>query len=154
MNRERLIGWRWIVVVSVLTVGGALGAELPKALREQLDSSKYVYIATQRQGGAFGKPSEIWFLHHQGLVWVVSPHSTWRVRRIKAGRPKARIAVGTADGPSFEAVGSLAEDPAVQEVIFSTYAKKYPDGWPTYESRFRQGLKDGSRALIRYTPLQ
>jgi hypothetical protein len=122
------------------------------SLEEQLASSTYVYIATQRKDGSFGKPAEIWFLHHEGAVWVGTPPTTWRVKRIKAGRTAAKIAVGKPDGPSFDAVGALIDDPKVAEVMFAIYAKKYPDRWPGYEQRFRDGMKDGSRVLVKYTP--
>ncbi len=36
--------------------------------------------------------------------------------------------------------------------MFETYAKKYPDRWPSYEQRFRDGMKDGARVLVKYVP--
>ena len=41
---------------------------------------------------------------------------------------------------------------AVRPVLFETYAKKYPERWKGWEKSFRDGLKDGSRVLIRYDP--
>src|SRR5262249_55515571 len=114
--------------------------------------SKYVYIASARKDGSFSKPAEIWFMFHDGAVYVASPPTTWRVRRIKAGRTKAKIAVGSPTGPSFDAVGAIVNDPKLYPTLFEVYAKKYPDGWPTFESKFQSGLKDGSRVLIKYTP--
>ncbi len=128
------------------------GAEVTPELAQALATSPYVYIATERKGGGYGAPAEIWFMWDGGAVWVASPPTTWRVKRIRAGRPHARIAVGSKDGPSFAATGSLVSDPAVYERLFTTYAKKYPEGWRQYESRFRDGLKDGGRVLIRYAP--
>jgi hypothetical protein len=127
----------------------ALDADLEKALR----SSTYVYISTERKDQSFGKPAEIWFLFHQGAIWVASPPTTWRVKRIKAGRSKAKIAVGKPEGPSFRAIGSLSKDTSVHEVMFKTFAEKYADRWKGYEQRFRDGLKDGSRVLIKYDPM-
>lgn len=129
-------------------VAHALVADVETALR----ASKYVYVSTQRKDGSFGAPAEIWFLYHQGAVWVASPTTTWRVRRIRAGQSKARIAVGKIDGRSFAATGSIVKDEAVYEVMYRTFAEKYPEGWPKYEQRFRDGLKDGSRVLIKYQP--
>jgi hypothetical protein len=128
----------------------ALSSDLEKALRE----STYVYIATKRKNGTFGKPSEIWFMYHDGAVWVASPTTTWRARRIKANRPKARIAVGKPDGPTFKAKGSVVKDTALYDELYRTFARKYPDGWPKYEQQFRKGLADGSRVLIKYTPVK
>lgn len=128
----------------------ALSAEL----QESLETSRYVYIASNRKDGSYGKPAEIWFMYHQGAVWVASPPTTWRARRIRAGRPRAKIAVGKVDGPTFTATGSLVVDQTVYDELFRTFARKYPDGWPRYEQRFRSGLADGTRVLIKYQPVK
>jgi len=140
------------VVAVAIGVVSAHATDLPASVREQLESAKYVYIATQRKDGSYGKPAEIWFLYHDGAVWVGSPPTTWRVKRINHHRPNAKIAVGKPDGPSFEAMGSIVKDPKVADAMFATYAKKYPDRWPGYEQKFRDGMKDGSRVLVKYTP--
>ena len=126
----------------------ALEANLEKGL----ESSKYVYVASTRKDGKLSKPAEIWFLWHKGAVYVATPKETWRVRRIKAGRPQAKIWVGTPTGPSFVATGALVNSPEINAVMFETFAKKYGEHWSSYEERFRSGLKDGSRVLVRYTP--
>jgi hypothetical protein len=36
--------------------------------------------------------------------------------------------------------------------MFEAFAKKYADGWSSYEKSFRDGLADGSRTLIKYDP--
>src|SRR5262249_24410346 len=82
------------VVAVAVAVVSAHATELPANVREQLESAKYVYIATQRKDGSYGKAAEIWFLYHDGAVWVGSPPTTWRVKRINHHRPNAKIAVG------------------------------------------------------------
>jgi hypothetical protein len=139
-------------MLAVALLGTRAQADLSAAVKADLASSKYVYIATTRKDGSFGKPAEIWFLYHNGAVYVASPPTAWRVRRIKAGRSQAKIAVGKPDGPSFMATGALVHEPDVYPTLFDTYAKKYPDGWPKFEEKFRGGLKDGSRVLIKFTP--
>ncbi len=152
---ERRFGMAcWLVLVALALPGApAHAADLGPEITRALESSTYVYIATQRKDGGFGAPAEIWFMYDQGSVWVASPATTWRVKRIRAGRSAARIAVGTKDGPRFDATGELVRDPAAYERLYATFAKKYPDGWPKFEARFRDGLQDGSRVLIRYRPL-
>ena len=126
----------------------ALSAEMQK----QLGESKYVYIQSQRKDGSFSKPAEIWFFVHDGSVYVASRKTTWRVRRLKAGHNEARIHVFKPDGPSFDAVGQAVADKAQWQLLFDAYAKKYTDGWTTFEKNFRQGSEDGSYVLIKYTP--
>ena len=147
------IGITATTVLALVVVGAAArAAELPEATRKELATATYVYIASQRKDGSFSKPAEIWFMWHDGAVWVGTPPTTWRVKRIKHKRPNARIAVGKPDGPTFEAVGTIVKDPKVADLLRETYAKKYPDRWPAFADKFKEGLKDGSRVLVRYTP--
>ena len=140
------------VGVLALVAPALVTAELSDAIKNDLASSKYVYIASTRKDGSLSKPAEIWFLYHNGAVYVGTPATTWRVRRIKAGRPQAKIWVGKPDGPSFSATGMIVNDSDVAKIMLETYAKKYPDGWPRFEDKFRNGFKDGSRVMVRYVP--
>ena len=126
---------------------------LTDAQQRLLADSRYVYISSQRKGGNFGAPAEIWFLFHDDAVWVGTTPESWRVRRIRKGRPDAKIAISKVDGPSFKAKGAIVKDPKVEELMFTTFANKYPEGWPKHEQKFRDGFKDGSRILIKYTPV-
>jgi hypothetical protein len=141
----------WLLFV-VLSASPAAGRELPKDLQDQLASSTFVYISSTRKDGTLSRPAEIWFLWHKGSVYVASPPTTWRARRIRWGRPQAQIWIGKPDGPSFTATGAIVNEPETQTVLLETYARKYPDGWKKWEESFRKGFGDGSRLLIRYTP--
>jgi len=127
---------------------GALAPDVEKALRD----SPYVYIRSERKSGELGAPAEIWFYYDAGKVYVGTSPTSWRVRRIKAGRKRVRIAVGKSDGPAFDATGEVVHDPAVEERLMAAYAKKYPDRWPRFADQFRDGFKSGTRVLVRYTP--
>ena len=143
----------WTVIAAAVTAT-AVAAALSPDIEKALSDSKYAYISSTRKDGSLGKPAEIWFMYRNGAVYVASPPTTWRVRRIKAGRPQVKIAVGSPTGPSFTATGAIVNEPDIHPALFETYAKKYPDGWPKFEDKFRSGLKDGSRVLIKYTPAQ
>jgi hypothetical protein len=141
---------------------------LSKDLAAELAAAKYVYIASTRKDGALGKPSEIWFFSDGEAVYVGTSPKSWRVRRIKAGRPQAKIWIGKPDGashfnategdleglPSFAARGEIVNDAKMQEKMFEAYAKKYKAGWSQHESGFRDGFKDGSRVMLKYTPVE
>jgi hypothetical protein len=151
MLRAQTLAARVVVLVGLLASlasAGGLSPELKKSLAE----SKYVYIASQRKDGNFGKPAEIWFFYHNDAVYVGTLPTSWRAKRIKWGRPTSKIAVGKQDGPSFEASGAIVKDAEAEKAMLETYAKKYPDGWKQFEEKFRNGFKDGSRVLIKYTP--
>jgi len=140
------------LLLALLVLPWAALAALSPELQKALDDSKYVYISSTRKNGTLSAPAEIWFLFHDGAVYVGTRPTSWRVKRIKAGRPDAKIAVGSVNGPSFTASGSLVNDPSVQELLYKTYARKYPEGWQTHEQAFRDGFKDGSRVLVKYMP--
>ena len=139
-----------VALVSAVVVPAAakIAPELDHALRD----GKFVYIQSQRKSGEMGKPAEIWFYYDGQAVYVGTRPTSWRVRRIKAGRKKARIAVGKPDGPSFAATGELSHDPAVEAKLMAEYARKYADGWARFADSFREGFKSGERVLVRYTP--
>jgi hypothetical protein len=141
----------WLLVV-LLLASPAAGKGLPKDLQDQLASSTFVYISSTRKDGTLSRPAEIWFLWHKGSVYVGTPPTTWRVRRIGWGRPQAKIWIGKPDGPSFTATGAVVSEPETQAILLETFGRKYPDGWKKYEESFRKGFADGSRVLVRYTP--
>ncbi len=127
-------------------------AALAPATQEALESAKYVYIQSERKTGDLGKAAEIWFLWDDGSVWVGTRPTSWRVKRIRAGRTRARIAVGSPTGPAFDAVGAVVDDRSRQERLMEAFAKRYPDRWPGYAEQFRAGFRSGERVLVRYTP--
>jgi len=137
-----------LAFVLATSLAHALSSDLDRALKE----SQYVYIQSERQTGAFGKPAEIWFMYDGGAVLVGTPPTSWRVKRLKAGRKRARIAVGKADGPFFEATGELVKDAAVEAKLLEEFGRKYPEGWKRFGDRFRDGFKSGDRVVVRYTP--
>lgn len=154
--RTRIARWVHLLVVTAVAAAAlsslAQAGELPPDVKAALANSTYVYIASTRKDGSLSKPAEIWFMYHNGAVYVGTPPTSWRAKRIKKGRTTAKIAVGKADGPSFTATGAIVNEPDVLSVLYETYAKKYPEGWPQFEQKFRNGFKDGSRVLIKYAP--
>jgi hypothetical protein len=148
----RVAGVVALAALVLSSLAPRLDAELSSEIKAALANSTYVYIASTRKNGSLSKPAEIWFLYRDGAVYVGTPPTSWRARRIKAGRTQAKIWVGKADGPAFMATGAIVSDPAAQQAMLEAYAKKYPDGWSKFEEKFRSGFKDGTRVLIKYTP--
>ena len=140
-----------VLALALCLAGGAAGA-LSSELDRALKDSKYVYIQSERKSHELGKAAEIWFYYDGKAVWIGTPPTSWRVKRIKAGRKKAHIAVGKSDGPAFDASGEVVRDAAVERQLMEAYAKKYPEGWSRFADRFRDGFKSGDRVLVRYTP--
>ena len=143
---------RIAALVLALALVASARAELTRELDRALHEAKYVYIQSERKSGTLGKAAEIWFYYDGKAVYVGTPPTSWRVRRIKRGRPKAHIAVGKADGTAFEARGEVVHDGAVEQRLMDEYARKYPEGWSRFADKFRDGFKSGERVLVRYTP--
>ena len=153
--------WNVVLAAIVITLSGIAFSYAPVSaasysaeVEEALKTSTYAYIASERKSGKFGTLAEIWYMYHDGFVWVGTPKTTYRAKRILAGRTKAKVALGKKDGPAFDAKASIVDDPKLNEVLFENLAKKYPSGWKSFESGFRDGFKDGSRVLIKYEPIQ
>ena len=137
-----------LALAVVATAHAGLSPETERALRE----AKYIYIQSERKSAELGKAAEIWFYWDGKAVYVGTPPTSWRVRRLKRGRSRARIAVGKADGPTFEARGEVVHDAATEQRLMEEYARKYPEGWARFADKFRDGFKSGERVLVRYTP--
>jgi hypothetical protein len=152
MKTQRVIVATAALLLALAWTAVSARAGLPTEVDEGLKSSKFVYMSSTRKDGTLGKASEIWFLYHQGAVYVGTSPKSWRARRIKWGRPQAKIWVGTPTGPAFMATGQVVKEPETEKVLLETFARKYPDGWGKYEANFRKGFADGSRILIKYTP--
>lgn len=135
-----------------LLLSTVAAAALTPALEKALAGATYVYVQSERKSGEWSKPAEIWFYVEDGKVYVGTRPRSWRVRRIGWDRTRARIAVGSADGPAFEATAAVVKDAALETRLMEAFAKKYPDGWKRYEQGFRDGFKSGERVLVRYTP--
>ena len=157
-----------LLALAFLFTAPPVHAELSKENAGKLEAARYVYVASTRKDGGLGKPSEIWFFSQEGVIYVGTRPTSWRVRRIKAGRPQAKIWIGEPAGtsrfgaaeselshlPSFMARGELVNDVKLQEQMFEAFAKKYPDGWKEHESGFRNGFKSGDRVIVKYIPVE
>jgi hypothetical protein len=140
-------------VTAALSPEAAVVSSLTAEQRELLAQSRFVYIASTRKDGNLSQPAEIWFMWADGSVWVASSPNSWRAKRIRWGRPMAKIWIQKPDGPSFRARGETVADPARYDELCDAFSVKYSERWPRWEKSFRDGLRSGERVLIRYTPV-
>jgi len=146
---------RRLLLASILTLlahAPALAGTLTAEQRAALEKATYVYVQSERASGELGKPAEIWFMVVGDDVYVGTKPTTHRVKRIQAGRTRARVAIGSADGPAYDAVASLSTDDAMEQRLLTELAKKYPDRWPTHAEGFTTGFQSGERVLVKYSP--
>jgi len=138
---------------------------LPEATRVALAGSPLIYLSPLRSDGAESVcHSEVWFVQDGVELLVVTASDRWKARAVSSGLDRARIWVGDfgrwkkaegrfKTGPSFVAKARFDADASVIESALAAFGAKYPDEWGKWEPRFRKGLADGSRVLIRYRPV-
>jgi hypothetical protein len=158
----------------VTVCGGALAlfalplklvAAKASSIKQAIDSSDLIYLtAIRSDGNESSCQSEVWFVPRGSDLYVVTATSSWRVRALKKGLNKARIWVGDLgpwqgtegkykDLPILDAMAAEVTDATEQEQILDKFGSKYTAGWIFYGSRFRDGLADGSRTMVRYRPM-
>lgn len=133
--------------------------------RQAAEESSLIYLTPLQSSGAESScQAEIWFAAVEGDFYVVTEADAWRSQAIGKGLTRTRIWVGDvgmwkdSDGaykslPMLEASAAQETDTAVQEKVLEAMGGKYSgDGWDRWGPRFRTGLAEGSRVMLRYSP--
>ena len=133
--------------------------------RQAAEESSLIYLTPLQSNGAESScQAEIWFAAVEGDFYVVTEADAWRSQAIGKGLTRTRIWVGDvgmwkdSDGaykslPMLEASAAQETDTAVQEKVLEAMGGKYSgDGWDRWGPRFRTGLAEGSRVMLRYSP--
>jgi len=153
---------------ALLLSPGRLRAEeafaLPETTRAALGQSPLIYLSPLRGDGAESTcHGEVWFVQDGAELLVVTASDGWKARAVRRGLDRARIWVGDfgqwkraggryKEGPTFLATARFDAKDSVIETALAAFGAKYPEEWDKWEPRFRKGLADGSRVLVRYRP--
>jgi hypothetical protein len=153
---------------ALLLPGGRLAADeafaLPDATRAALGKSPLIYLSPLKSDGTESScHGEVWFAQDGSDLLVVTASDRWKALAVRRGLDRARVWVGDfgrwkwslgryKTGPTFLVKGRFDADSSVAERALGAFGAKYPDEWDKWEPRFREGLADGSRVLIRYRP--
>jgi hypothetical protein len=109
----------------------------------------------------------VWYAWLDGAVVVNTAPKTWKARALKRGLDRARIWVGDygtwkralgrnedfRKAPSFDAKATVTRNAALLDRLLAVFDEKYPDEIGEWRDKMRDGFFDGSRLLIRYTPI-
>lgn len=164
IDRRGLLRFGAGLIAGVMAHPGAVArAAVPSAdLREAMDDSPLIYLTPMRGDGTESRcQAEVWFAHYRADLYVVTAHDAWRARAIAGGLTRARVWVGDvgvwsdSDGayrqlPQLETIGSREQDPDVHQAVLDVMGDKYPLQWFVWGRRFRNGLADGSRIMLKY----
>jgi hypothetical protein len=138
--------------------------ELPAPAVDAIGQSPLVYVSPLRSSGSESQcHGEVWYVTDGHDVLVMTAADRWKAEAIGKGLDSARLWVGdhgmwkSAGGafkksPSFVASARFEKDPTSRAKALAAFGKKYPDEWDKWGPRFRNGLADESRVLIRYAP--
>lgn len=151
--------------VAVAGFATSAGASDRPGLQAGLEESDLIYLTPIRSDGKDSRcQAEVWFVHHDSDLYVVTAENAWRARAIDQGLTRTRIWVGDvgqwgdSDGryrelPRIEAVASRIQDAEAQKAVLDAMGGKYRLEWFVWGPRFRNGLADGSRVMLRYQPV-
>jgi len=138
---------------------------LDAAAVEALRTSPLVYVSPlAKSGGESRCHGEVWFFVDRGDVVIFTASDGWKAQAIAKGRERARLWVGNFGpvgragdryraAPTFEARAEIETGADVFDRLMSTFAVRYAGEWKKWGPRFQKGREDGSRVMIRYTPI-
>lgn len=161
MRRRQLL-----IATLAIPVIPAIAKTLTVAASDGLSESRLVYLTPLKSdGGESACQGEVWFAYAKDTIYVNTQADAWRVEAIRKGLADTRMWVGDvgmwrqADGaykklPKIRASGSIVEDSGEWDAVFPAFGEKYSDEWPTWGPRFKNGLENGSRTLLKYTSLR
>ena len=132
---------------SPLAQGQAFGSR--QALRRALQREKLCYITTY---DVQGKPGtvEIWFVYHEGKLYISTGAQTVKVRKLRAN-PRATVTLGGRKGPAVEGSARFADE-AVTRRVLPLLSQKYSDYWgPVNDFLGRHLGQRRSRVLLEIT---
>ena len=136
-----------------------------KDITLRLQESDLVYITAIKSNGRESHcQAEIWYAWDGSDIWVITDSSSWRATAPTLGLDRSRIWVGDVGNwqqsrgkykslPVLDAMTSIILDAQAHQKALQLFGDKYTMGWIVWGPRFKKGLADGSRSLIRYRPL-
>ena len=114
-----------------------------------LESGREVFITTFDAGGAPGTVP-VWFVLIDGRVYVTTGPDSRKAHKLRAD-PRARLAVGSRDGPALAWSVRFASDPTVFRRASDALFAKYEGYW-TEADRLVRGWERGRSVLLELTP--
>jgi len=161
INRRQMLGGTAAWLVAGLAGAGKAIAEQSPAVAF-LDKSQLIYLSPfLADGSESACHGEVWFVHHGGDIYVITRSDAWRTEAIRRGLRKTAVWIGEfgvwkrakdqyRSAPYLEVQGGFEEDPTAQGKILERFGVKYADEWSSWGPRFRDGIADGSRVMLRY----
>ena len=158
MNRRQFIQSSGLAIAAAS--GGIAG------LAHATAESALIYLSPLQSNGALSRcQAEVWFVSDGPDMCVVTDKDAWRAKAVEQGLAPTQVWVGDvglwqkSDGayknlPSMRAGASFERNADKHAQLLSVFGRKYAREWDTWGPRFKKGLADGSRVMLRYTPAE
>lgn len=168
IDRRAFLGGALGATVALLLPGARKATAASSELAGALAKSPYVYVSPLKSDGGESRcHGEVWYGWFDGSVVLITGSDRWKSRALAKGLDRARIWVGDYGrwkqmigkneefraGPVFDARAEIVKDAALLDRLLARYDQKYPEEIGKWRDRMRAGYADGSRVLIRYTPV-
>ena len=126
--------------------------------------SPLIYLSPLKRNGELSRcQAEVWFASDGDDFYVVTANDAWRARAVSQGLTDTQVWVGDVgmwkrasgkyrDLPAQRMQGSVVVDPVTHARLLTRFGDKYSAEWGTWGPRFKNGLADGSRVMLRYAP--
>ncbi len=164
ITRRVLLKFSGAVFAAGAVTRHVTAATVADAARTALDQSDVVYITPlKRDSSESTCHAEVWFVLDGGDLFVVTGAKAWRATAVARGLTRARMWVGEfgawkdakeayRGAPELLASAALVGDAQTHARVLKRFGDKYRVEWLYYGPKFRNGLQDGSRVMLRYTP--
>ena len=166
LNRRRLIAAGGSLAAVVLAgVPPRLRAQTGAAdLSRALVESELVYLSPLRSDGSLSQcQAEVWFAYVDDAIFVVTASDAWRAQAVTRGLQQTHVWVGDVGQwrssreaylqlPALKAQADFVRETDAQTRVLAAMGGKYSAEWGAWGPRFRNGLADGSRVMLRYQP--
>ncbi|MEM7467191.1 MAG: hypothetical protein AAF387_09930, partial [Pseudomonadota bacterium] len=152
------------MALSGAMVSNSLFAKEPPAI-SALDKSALIYLSPILSNGNESKcHGEVWFIHHENEIFVVTQQDAWRAEAVRQGLNTAACWIGEfgvwtraknkyKSAPYLRLSGRLETDAGLHSTLLEKFGVKYAKEWDSWGPRFRKGLANGSRVMLRYQPI-
>ena len=157
MDRRQFLGTLPLLTLAAPGMAETTGGSDDSELR--LDSP-LIYISPLKSDGSLSRcQAEVWFAEVDGALYVVTQSDAWRARAVSRGLTAARIWVGDqgvwrrgryTDLPSARAEAAFEQTAETQARVLDALGDKYSAEWGRWGPRFRKGLTQRSRVMLRY----
>ena len=148
-----------------VTAGAAVLGPLLSAPLQAAEESELIYLSPVKSDGNLSKcQAEVWFVQDGSDMYVVTDKSAWRSQAVMQGLTNTQVWVGDVglwqrsngkykELPSLMASASFETNGARHAALLTKFGSKYSREWSTWGPRFKEGLANGSRVMLKYSPV-